>query len=1053
MRAFLHSIWAIGLLSLTGCTQTVTPPPLQSLTGSGQVSILCREMTTGQGRDRRACPDSDYAISDGEDRHTLALVTQTIRGEVAVVDLHSQAVLDANPLLPGKEFLPVGKNPTAIVSTPGGVATFVVTAEKGFEAIYALPTTCITAPEPNAASDEQKKARELTLWSACRLPPGRPGRIAIVTDTTAASSSDPTSATTGYRASCPSAPTNEEWNPVAADRTDCPANLVDEEQIAPAGRRKLLVTLPEKGLVAIYDAQAILNLEAGSFGECVPDSVIALSTLVPAAPTDQVMPADWVGAERPTYSPFEAPREGVASRPMGIAVAGDRLYVADVGVPLIHVVDLKDTCNPLEGAPLRPLDFDDPSRVVLTSEVAVSDMTLAGQAKHQRFLYAVDYDGPRTVDFDNIGTSRSIMAFDLSDGASKAPIVRSHVPDSPFEPPDRIRFESPIKKLQIVTHDAPAVDPATKTAQIGTLCDPYPDATAPGSLYRNSADYTTGAGPRKLRGIFGAVTLSNGQVVAIDIEDWDAPCRRPKSNNPGDGTVDWLGCAHDQTLAAKGFSWFAAGTDGDDPTVTDESSCNVIEPHRLRSGRFFRTDTTLGSLAPSLSGYPRLSSIESGDLPTGKSDVDRKHPQMLAVPFSDSGDCSIAQANAFLNVGTARYEQCGTKQDIIETEPASAEHNSLFLPLKEPRVYYSQESFSATYEGTVIAERGNGWLPRYSPEEATARYGRAIKDDEILLRDPEALFCANGVEDYGIARKTGQDSFKLSDPGQLDRFAQDHADFVVFTGDFDSTDPYWAKAANQKKYCPDTTDPYRDCVSWFGTRKDKKTTREFTIRESQNDDLVIAPRDVDSPDLWVEHAQCCFRNVAAYEVRAGKQWVVKGASLLSQMNGGGENQACTKDTSQRRSKLRSRVFEIASASDLCKQDETTGKPSSKDCAIGAADPAVDVCVTAEASRGIWSELDSGVLPAECLFNALKGRFAIYRGQQPSVRDMAFKWTISGGFAPLGASIASSTVGLNVLPMDMVYSESMDAFVIVDGASGGLNLVGMANFSALGQPYL
>jgi len=1093
VRAFSYRVWATGTFALLGCTQTVTPPSLQSLAGSGQVTILCREMTTGEGRDRRACPDSDYAISDGEDRHTLALVTQTLRGEVAVVDLHTQTVLDANPLLLGKEFLPVGAEPVSIASTPGGMATFVATAEIGLEAIYALPTTCITAPDSvaqddSAADKARKRARELTLWSACRLP-GRPGKIAIVSDPTLAiPGTDPL----GYRTGCVEHLPAEDrwrddpWQPAKAEaerRTDCPANLEVEEQIAPVGRRKLLVTLPDQGQIAIFDAQAILNLDAGSWKACVPDAVISLSTDVPPPPDDQVIPPDWIGGVKPVYPKAKEPDGGFKSRPAGIAMTEtNKLYVADTGVPLIHVVDLADPCSPREETDkaLRPLDFDNPSRVVLTNELAVSDITQAGKAKQQRFLYAVDYDGPATVAYDTIITSNSIMAFELSDGASRTPIVRSHILDLPFDPADRIRFESPIKKLQIVTHDAPVVDTFTKTAEVGVLCNPYPDAPdGPGKSYRTTAAYDKGAAPRKLRGIFGAVTLATGQILAVDIEDWDAPCRRPKSNNPLDSGLDWLGCARDPALLPQYNDWFKTDDRLETLTVTDEASCNVIEPHRLRSGRYFRTDTTLGSLAPSLVTFPRLSSIESGDLPTGTSDVGHKQPQLLAVPYTDSveGNTTPRSSDVFLNVGTTRYEQHDTTEGRIDVNPGTAVNNTLVLPMNEPRVYYPQESFSATYEGTVIAQRGNGWIPRLSPQQASDAYtglaGSAVTIDtatQILLRDADALFCTNGVEDYSIALDTAKKAFNLTEESPQKAFAAAHADFVTFTADFDSTDPYWAEAkktpvdasavggSTVEAYCPAKLtvkdDPYKSCLAWFGTKAEPKgTSREFIIRESQNDDLLIEPRSSTNADVWVARAHCCFRNVTSYEVRAGQQWVVRGSSLLSRVKVGENNQRCERDLSPRRTKLRSRVFEIASET-ACTKD-AKGSPVSANCAIGAVvDPAVDVCRTQKNSVGVLpSEFTNRGLPEECLYNSLKGRFAIYRGHSASVRDMAFKWTVTGGFSVLAASIASSTVGYNVLPMDMIYSESLDAFIVVDGASGGLNLIGLSNFSALGQPYL
>jgi hypothetical protein len=1069
VRALDYGILVAAWIAPIGCQQSVTPPPFRSLSSSGRVSLLCREMTNGVGRDMRACPDSIDAISDIEDRHTIALVTQEQRGEVAAVDLHAQAVLDEDPSIPGTEFLPVGAIPTAIASTPGGVATFVGVAEVGREGIFALPTTCITAPPGDDTDPKRKESRatrELTLWSACRLP-SRPGEMAIVADATAGDIAGGTS----YRPACPSSAATPDatywWNGSPREDNDCPANLKDEEQIGPAGRRKLLVTLPDEGRLAIFDAQAILNLAAGSFGDCIPDRVVDLATAPP--PNDlitQPMPADLAFPD-PTsgLEKEEAPLEtykkisssGV-SRPAGIALSDGKIYVADLGVPLIHVVNVKDPCAAYEELPLRPLAYDDPTRAVTTSEVAVSRRTLAGQDKNQKFLYAVDQaDG-------------SAMVFDLSDGGSRAPVVRSHVPELPFEPPDRIRFEAPIKKLQLVTHDAPAVDPNTNTAEVGVLCDPYPGAAAPGSLYRTSTDYATGAGPRKFRGTFGVLALGTGQIATTDIEDWDAPCRRPLSNNPLATGVDWLGCAHDETLGDN--AWFAVDQQPTkSPTVNDEASCNIVEPHRMRSGRFFKTDTTLGTLAPSLVGFPRLSSPDTGDLATGKSDTDRKHPQMLAVPYRDSDGTD--PDSVFLNVGTIRYQRFETRQNYLDVDPATTQNNSLLLPLSEPRLFTTQENFTATYEGLVVTERSSGQLPVYSDyENQTApRYRRPIEPYEILLHDPDAWFCDQGVEAYDIALETGK-SLGLTDTDEvssaaLAQFAANHADFVELTSDFDSADPYFADARVEgSPLCksptverPGNNDLRTSCESWFGTKAEPKATREFTIYEADADDLVLRPRAAaDSrftPKQLVSLVHCCFPTVHRYVVRAGKHWVVRGSGLLTRMRGGA-NTACYKDKSVRRAKWRSRAYEISSSADCVPSAAgTSGTQSTSDCAIGPVDPNApdEVCVTDQTGKGIPPSLFGSVLPQDCLFESLKGRFAIYRGRQPSKRDMVFRWTVTGGFSPLSTTIATASTGLNVVPMDMVYSESLDALVVIDGASGGVNLVGLTFFAPLGQPYL
>ena len=82
-----------------------------------------------------ACPDE----LEGRN-HLFALVTQTTRGEIAVIDIDGQEVVDEESVIPGYNFLPVGGVPGDIVSTPGSQATFVGVAEPGQEGIFALPS-------------------------------------------------------------------------------------------------------------------------------------------------------------------------------------------------------------------------------------------------------------------------------------------------------------------------------------------------------------------------------------------------------------------------------------------------------------------------------------------------------------------------------------------------------------------------------------------------------------------------------------------------------------------------------------------------------------------------------------------------------------------------------------------------------------------------------------------------------------------------------------------------------------------------------------------------
>ncbi|HEY5958343.1 MAG TPA: hypothetical protein VIV60_17385, partial [Polyangiaceae bacterium] len=741
--------------------------------------------------------------------------------------------------------------------------------------------------------------------------------------------------------------------------SECAADLKNEEMVSPVGRRKLVVTLPDEGAVAVFDAQSILNAPAGTFGDCIPEARISLRTDVPPSDTMvQPIPSDLGGGTKRDYN-FGSPT-GLTSVPAEIAAADGKLYVADLGVPLIHVLDVTDPCLMKESEPLRPADFEVRDRLVYTSSISVSAPTLAGKAQGQRFLYATDADA-----------DSSAMVFDLS-SSSRVPLLRPHTPQIPFEAPDRIRFESPIKKLALISRDAPAVDPDTDTGEVGAVCNPYPDADGTDTLYRTAADYSKGAGPRKLRGIFGVMSLANGELKAIDIEDWDAPCRRPKSNNPATTGTDWLGCANDPNLP-QGASF---GTD-DVTTVSDEASCNVVEPHRMRSGRYVRTDSTLGVMAPSVANFPRLSSKESGDLSTGVADSEHKHPQMLAVPYTPLDCANNANASGvFLNVGTNRYDQCATGQNVLDVEPATAQHNTLILPMVEPRVFPPTEEFQATYEGVIVAERSSGQLPHYSAATAAARH---IGPNQLWLSDPSAWFCTQGVEDYDQALATGKELMVAV--GGLDQFALTHADYVELTDDFDDNDPYFGTDQRNIDGCLELfaeRDRISGCRALFGTAKVTKPAREFVIRHAQSDELLIEPRNADDPVTLVKQTHCCFPNVHSYRVRAGRQWMVSStSSLLHNMRSDGDK--CVKDVSPRRQLLRSRAFEISSSAQAC----TSGVGALSGlvpCGIGPGNEIDDVCVLDANRAALPGEFGPNqTLPSLCLFESIKGRFAIYRG--------------------------------------------------------------------------
>ncbi|HYQ18284.1 MAG TPA: hypothetical protein VEQ58_21060, partial [Polyangiaceae bacterium] len=505
---------ALGLLS--ACSQNDVIAELRSLSGSEDAVFLCRD-GAGNGHPYSDCPDRD--TSDDADPakklSVFSLVTQTITDEVAVVDVTDGHVVDVDPSLPGYGFLRVGGRPVSIATTPGGEASFVATADVGRNGLFALPTRCLQAPATGRL--------ELTSWPACRLDE-TPGEMAVLVETAQGTGDedckldvpDPQPSMTDPGADvC--------WADVTAEGAK-PGGV--------KGRRKLVVAFPDSGKLRVYDAQDLLDKTPGTFEHCQAEREFDLKADVPQG-VAQKLPADLETTCSQVSAPTAPPPSKRGPQPAGFAVADDRLYIADQAAPVIHVLDTGSVCGLTELPPLLPMSLREPWRVVTTRRVAASPLTPAGQ----RFVYAVDTE-------DQPGAS--VMAFDVSPGSTDpTPIVRSGSPELAGEKPDRLAVGSSVRDVAFAYRDIPYVDPATGAAQFGSRCDPNPDATDPAALLaRPNADYSVGARPGLLRGLFGFVLLTNGNIAVIDVDDFDAACRRPIASNP-DSMPDFRGCAND----------------------------------------------------------------------------------------------------------------------------------------------------------------------------------------------------------------------------------------------------------------------------------------------------------------------------------------------------------------------------------------------------------------------------------------------------------------------------------------------------------------------------
>ncbi|MBK8258910.1 MAG: hypothetical protein IPK82_40405 [Polyangiaceae bacterium] len=754
--------------------------------------------------------------------HLYGLVTQTIRGEVAVLDFTTEGqdkLIDQDPTVPGPSFLPVGRSPVGIVSTPGSTATFVTVAEVGRPGIFAIPSSRLLRPRVDAENtdrctntwSEMPAPPRLSSWPSCSLP-AAPGEPMLV--------NDPADEAGLERASCD----GSFEDPILGSLN---GDLTTEGQ----GRQKLIVPLPSEGGFAVIDAQKILDMPDGSFEPCPIDLWVKLDTAV--ASVSPPLPPTSPGCTNPEPAKPSAATD--LPLPGGMAFADNTLYLADLGIPLIHRYAMASACEPLPLLPLLPSSVEEPSRVVTTDRLAVTPRPTAGL---KSYLYATD-----------VG-DRSVMVFDVSpDATSLTPLLRDNPEWNPTEPRDRIRFSGTPRDIIVVSRDVPLETPGTGVAPEGIFCSPDPDLTAcksdgttpncdPQTLYRTASDFSEGAGPYKLRGTFAFALLTNGEIDIIDIEDLDGACRGPNVPAPQYG-CDTFACKTNQDCPGTleyTCSGATAETDGFCERVTPlissaETSCNAVQANTRRSGNYILDDTTVGNNNPGLAAYPLLFDKTGAFLETSDPAV----PVMRAT-FPPSGTAPEISVT-------------GIPESVSDFgSPGAGVGHILVMNLETPRAHPVNQAWAATFEGA---------LPRLGTTGAELR----VKDGDPSFVDPAARYCDGGVQSFEAVRTT-----------QTDAEALLLADRVSINNTLaDQESDYWDNNASCN---------YDLCRATFG---DPGTPggRDFMILEAYQDRLILEDAalstgtDLD-PQTRLGLAKCCFPTLVTYLVRPNNQWTIVG---------------------------------------------------------------------------------------------------------------------------------------------------------------------------------
>jgi hypothetical protein len=955
---------ALAVLALAGlgCTQETVTVDVRSLERSGRSSFVCLgapQPGDAAALQLTACSRQTVATTaDYSLPHLYALVTQTTRGEIAVIDLSSEnePVLDQDPGVPGASFLPIGAQPIDIVSTPGGTASFVTVAEIGREGIFALPSTMIR-PTPD------RPPPTLSSWPACKLG-SAPGDLVIASDPLEGGLE---------RATCD------------GPHDALPSGALSAEKL---GRQKLIVTMPDRGEILVIDAQALLDRPPGSFDWCPVDRAVKLEVDLPA-PAVPPAPPPGEACVNPEPPPASSQPIG-APRPSGLALSDDRLYVGDLDAPVVHVIDLPTPCEPVERAPLLATSIEQPERIVTTGRLAISR---APTPDFRRYLYAVDI------------ADASAMIFDVSDGATqRTPLLRPHPEWNPFQPPDRIRFNAPIRDILVIERDVPVTDPQTGVAVTGIRCDPNPLLECPDeskpecdreTLYRTASSYDGGAGPLKLRGTFAFVLLTSGQIAIIDIDDLDGACRVPDffsgiqgcpplaqpappgatpDDIDGDGVPNGSdNCPYhgnaDQadTKDADSPDGIGDRCDGENGGLesSNESSCNVVLPNAPRSANYV---TTLDGSRnePGLQILPLLYDRAGTALQPAP-----ELPQMRAVIPVEPGAPPLA-----VSVGGELASI--TSEGLLE---ADGTRHVLVMNLEDPRAHVVDQAWTVTYEGG---------LPGFGDNAGRLQCVEACDGDATQKRwdlfDSAGVFCVRGVQ--SVAGVTEQLIAEGLDPAEAASQALLLADFVEIASELpEEVDAHWSDPSRG-------TCSYQVCNDEFSTVAAPGVGRELTIREAYQDHLVLERPAVGEPSADLS---CCFGGTVSYRVRARGQWIAvsAGTGFLHHVIADPATGACRDSCDPLLARLNGRI-----------------RPAPPDAPVAADDPRA--------------------------FRNPMFRLAIANGDIPPERDMQFRFVTQGSFEPLFINLAAGTADLQ--PQAIRFIPSTGEMAITDGSLEGLILV-------------
>ncbi len=833
-----------------GCSQTPVLTPVRSMDRPQDIAYLCLQLLP-DGKSWKGAPLEKCAYepttlipSNLDATYRLhAVITQVTRGELAVADLGNSPLdiatgtnqlVNVNPGLPGFNFLPVSTIPTDVVVHPDGRAVYVASGRD--RRIDIIPSELLRGPIPSSLEGGGP-----VPWPHVDLAKedGQPTRLAVGGD--------------GDKIKRLYVVLPEAAGGTKLAVYDIAANAIVPPRLADI---QLVTRTP--------DVVQVAQLGCGPTGTNAPwwydyrpgDLKCGATTHAPAPPAP--LP--------PVFTP-------ATPHLTGVAVAGDYLYAGDDGETVVHVFDLRTGIESERlsvGGKIRRLSVSEPvaDEVVGNNFWAIEACenngwvgdgqdhsantkvrdSLGGLCRAHRYLYGVvpdDFAGgdgallvvDLPVKFTGItksvrlGTySHATETIDFAHASIQQPLGC----DAPLLNPQRLPLGQygltglnavPARSVAFMRFDPPqgplgGERYAARCVPVNDTSSITGDTNLDNSIRTveqawRGTDVASGVTPRRFRGTFAFVAMTNGSINVVDIDDYDSACRGPSAatSPTAPGTVV-TGGFNGPSFDELPLRITAPQPAADNTSTTTEEFFNPVRRHHPRTGRFYTVDVlpTVVNFAASVKG------TSIAFLPIeGTNTAATVNPQL--IPIGSPGT----------------------------TVSASFNPNEHIVPATDNPYAVTSESWTSTFEGPI---------PGFGTTAGSFHQDGA----NAIFEDEGGGFCSRGVEAFGDVKT--HDILSIVDDlcdvasGECTQTVYDECN-RTFTA-LDTTD------LNQ--ILPRT----RDFVIGTATQGKLELVQHFELDKNR------AIQAVDGVDTAA--VKRCFPGLTKYTIRARDKWIVVGGA-------------------------------------------------------------------------------------------------------------------------------------------------------------------------------